>query len=150
MRSSKLGKKRGPMSEEHKGKIRAANKGRKPCRRALLLALRCTRARRGPLHPMWRGGYEWKLHCNRQRRALKLNSGGSHSLEQWEALKDKYQHICLCCKKQEPFIVLTEDHIIPLTLGGTDDISNIQPLCRSCNSRKNAKVIDFTQNYVVA
>ena len=33
---------------------------------------------------------------------------------------------------------LTADHITPLALGGTSDASNVQVLCRSCNSRKRA------------
>lgn len=30
----------------------------------------------------------------------------------------------------------TVDHVMPVALGGTNDVSNLQLLCRSCNSRK--------------
>lgn len=35
---------------------------------------------------------------------------------------------------------LTIDHIVPWSRGGTNDPENLRCLCRSCNSRKGAKV----------
>ncbi len=99
----------------------------------------------GENHPRWRGGYENKLMLNRQRAMVKRNASGNHSLREWEELKEMFKFMCVCCKKFEPDIVLTEDHIMPLSLGGSNDIFNIQPLCKSCNSRKNAQNINYIQ-----
>ncbi len=56
-----------------------------------------------------------------------------HTEEEWTALVIRYKDRCAGCKKKRK---LTRDHIIPLSKGGTDDITNIQPLCLPCNSAK--------------
>jgi len=45
-----------------------------------------------------------------------------------------YGNRCLACG--DTGVALEADHVVPLTRGGTDGISNIQPLCESCNRRK--------------
>lgn len=77
------------------------------------------------------------------RRALKRQLGGRFTAADWQALKARYNYQCLCCHKQEPEIELTIDHVIPISQGGRNDASNIQPLCRSCNSSKSARHIDY-------
>ncbi|MCR4330021.1 MAG: HNH endonuclease [Candidatus Roizmanbacteria bacterium] len=108
---------------------------------------------RGARHWNWKGGifdHERKIFLNGRRRATKIGAIGSHSQEDWESLKKGYNHTCLCCNKREPDICLTEDHIISLYDGGSDYIENIQPLCKSCNSKKNIKSINFKEEYEYA
>ena|SRR3990167_2090146 len=97
------------------------------------------------------GGYKHGLSktkeyiCQKTLKRLhrKRSNGGEHTDSEWQDLKKKYNYMCLCCKRFEPEIKLTRDHIVPVTLGGDNNISNLQPLCRSCNSRKNNKTINF-------
>jgi len=78
-----------------------------------------------------------------RRRAREQASEGSFTDVEWIALKASYNYTCLCCGKREPEIRLTVDHVIPLEKGGSNFISNIQPLCGSCNSAKGAQCIDY-------
>lgn len=75
-----------------------------------------------------------------KRMALKRKNGGAFTREEWGNLCAQYGHRCLCCGEQKK---LTVDHVIPVSKGGTNDISNLQPLCQSCNTRKRDKIIDY-------
>ena len=74
------------------------------------------------------------------RKTRKTTAGGSYTVVEWLALCEKYNNKCLCCKRCRK---LTADHVIPIKLGGTSNIDNIQPLCGPCNSKKGAKIIDY-------
>lgn len=75
-----------------------------------------------------------------RRRAIMRGSGGKYTPEQWRDLCAKYNHVCLCCGKAAR---LTPDHVVPIAKGGSNDISNIQPLCLPCNLRKATKTTDY-------
>lgn len=98
----------------------------------------------GEKNPLWKGGistYQRKLWLNQQRRILKKGCVGSFSQGEWDTLKAQYNWTCPSCHKPEPEISLTVDHIIPITKGGSNNIENIQPLCRKCNSIKGNRII---------
>ena len=51
--------------------------------------------------------------------------------------RDSFQ--CQSCGKTDLETNLNIDHIIPLARGGSNDISNLQTLCQTCNQKKKRK-----------
>lgn len=94
-------------------------------------------------HGLWKedNGYKSWLKNKRNRMLRKIEF--KHTYLEWIALKELYRNTCPSCKRSEPEVRLTEDHIVPISKGGTDSIANIQPLCRSCNSVKNNKEVRY-------
>ena len=89
----------------------------------------------------WRQANPEKVnYYNQKYREMKDSNGGVFTFDEWMTLCELYGFRCLCCGKQTK---LTPDHVIPVVHNGLNDIENIQPLCKSCNSRKSSKVIDF-------
>lgn len=39
-------------------------------------------------------------------------------------------------------VMLTKDHIIPTSRGGSDEVENLQPMCQPCNERKGNRLPD--------
>jgi Restriction endonuclease len=77
-------------------------------------------------------------------RARLQQAEGRFTTQQWKALCAKYGNICLSCGRQA---LLTPDHVIPLSRGGSNRIDNIQPLCGNCNSQKGTRSIDYRPDH---
>jgi 5-methylcytosine-specific restriction endonuclease McrA len=107
-------------------------------------------------------GKEWRANCRekykaglliskQRRRAREANAEGTFSWIEWQLLLTQYERRCLKCEVHEsltPEGYLTHDHVIPLSRGGSNFISNIQPLCMTCNRSKGTKPIDYRLSVV--
>lgn len=78
---------------------------------------------------------------SRQRWALEKGAEGVCTAADWVEVLAFYGGWCLCCSSEDE---VTQDHVIPLTLGGTHWPDNLQPLCKTCNSAKgNRSTADY-------
>lgn len=82
--------------------------------------------------------YGWKFRLKNNKRRSAVTQGDVPEWA-WLALLDLCGHVCVKCGSADR---LTIDHIIPLSKGGAHDISNVQPMCLSCNDKKRVKVWD--------
>lgn len=82
--------------------------------------------------------YEAELRRTSYRTAFiprKVRPAIPTSLRTQVYARDGYR--CISCGVDRP---LSLDHVYPYSLGGEDTLENLQTLCRSCNSRKGARV----------
>ena len=91
-------------------------------------------------------------HQTHTRRARLLEAGGKFTQKEFNDLLKKYDACPMCARKWSDIplpkhkkVPWTADHIIPINplprqKQGSNDISNIQPLCFSCNSKKGNRV----------
>jgi 5-methylcytosine-specific restriction endonuclease McrA len=84
---------------------------------------------------------DMKARQTARRRARKQNAEGSFTVQEWRTVKQAQDYRCKHCGRREPEIKLTVDHIVPLAQGGSNYISNIQALCRQCNSGKRDRYV---------
>jgi 5-methylcytosine-specific restriction endonuclease McrA len=71
------------------------------------------------------------------RRARKTAAGGRCTANDIAKLLILQRQRCIyCTKKLAKYHI---DHIMPIALGGTNDVDNVQLLCQGCNLRKSSK-----------
>lgn len=81
-----------------------------------------------------------------KRRIQEKNAGGSFTVADIRALLKRQKEKCVVCRTDisKSYHI---DHVMPLSLGGSNDIWNIQLLCPFCNlSKKNKHPIAFMQS----
>lgn len=88
---------------------------------------------------------------NREKEARRLSDDRMYSQAWWRRLRKMVldrEPFCRQCRKEGRYTEATEvDHIIPVSRGGSNSFDNLQPLCKSCHSRKTAKENRFLPLY---
>jgi 5-methylcytosine-specific restriction endonuclease McrA len=98
----------------------------------------CLGCRDTALSATWKAQH--KAAKNRRKARLRGN-GGSFTGTEFRELCEKFGNQCLSCGVVG--VDLTVDHVLPLSKGGRNEISNIQPLCHACNVKKGDQMIDY-------
>ena len=78
--------------------------------------------------------------------AVKRTPRTKLSSDDWAALRRKYASLCAVCGRNETQVRLSQDHKIPRTRDGTNDLENWQPLCDECNNVKSTQCRGCEQN----
>ena len=74
-----------------------------------------------------------------KRRAQIANSVGNFTSEEFKLLCEAFENKCVYCMQRVP---LGPDHVVPLSKGESNNISNIVPACTACNRRKHTMTYD--------
>lgn len=72
-------------------------------------------------------------HYCKLNRYKRRGAEGKHTQKEWEKCVKYFNNSCAYCGATEK---LSKDHVIPISKGGHNCISNIVPACRTCNSSK--------------
>ena len=74
-----------------------------------------------------------------RRRARKASVINTLTKEEWAEVLEVFDHKCAYCLRGD--VVLTMDHVLPISKGGPHSVENVVPACKSCNYRKGNRLI---------
>ncbi|MBB4985022.1 HNH endonuclease [Streptomyces nymphaeiformis] len=78
-----------------------------------------------------------RRHKRARRRARQSNAGGCYTWEEVIGLFLRFDRRCSYCHRRLRIDEQPEpDHVVPLSRGGSNALSNILPACSACNSDK--------------
>ena len=87
-----------------------------------------------------------KNKARREREGSNEERGYGWRWQQWRRMILAEEPLCRICTAGGLTVLATDvDHILPKSKGGTDDRSNLQPLCHECHSRKTMNEIHGKQ-----
>lgn len=121
-------------ADEHRDDIKIRNKEYKTKHAERLRPINAARAR------IWfKENRERAVESRHARRALEKNIPGRHTAKELKELLEKQKYKCAFCfkgiRKKRHL-----DHVVPISSGmGSNDITNLQWLCPTCNLRKHDK-----------
>lgn len=67
---------------------------------------------------------------------------------QREQVYAKYDGRCAYCGRKIEYKDMQVDHMHPKANGGTDDIDNLMPSCRTCNHYKRAERLEYFRKMI--
>lgn len=138
--------------EKHHAHIRARDKAYYEANKEKLLAYTLARNQSD------KDGYNARLRAwrkankdrvnvwTRNRRAKLKQLAGQHTYADIQFLLRQQRGLCACCRVdiRKSFQV---DHVIAVSMGGSNDKSNLQLLCKTCNLAKRARdPVEFMQS----
>lgn len=90
----------------------------------------------------WGDGNKESLTRNQLVKAAKEK--GMHTEEEWAEMYHFFK-VCVMCGS--PVEKLIKGHLVPFAKGGSDSITNVQPLCTKCSSFKGPDETDYRIKY---
>ena len=117
---------------ENKEKISVQRRNRYAAKKAQIIAVARLWAMKNPERAK-----EIKTAGTRAYKARKRGAKGSFSINDVRRIRKLQRNRCARCRKSLTKKKVHIDHIIPLSKGGSNDRTNIQLLCGSCNMTKH-------------
>ena len=65
-----------------------------------------------------------------------------------EQVYERYDGHCAYCGVEIEYKDMQVDHMVPLRKGGSNDIGNLLPACRSCNNYKHTLTVKQFRQYI--
>lgn len=84
---------------------------------------------------------------SRSERLTLARLKGRHTREEFQEMVNFFSGFCVKCGGGKNDIL--RDHIIPIYQGGSDAITNLQPLCMRCNTGKGSDNTDYRISYCI-